>query len=231
MAYLTQADIEAQGFANTHFQYAGVKMTAQQWADYCTKLIAFIEQQINKHCKVESFEEHEVTEYRDGKGATGDDSGYLETDTVYVPRQQPVVSVTSVAEDVASKSQAASWTTRTARGDTGGDYEVWLDGGMTQINFHANAPTKKRRSVRLVYVAGYPSESPVLNEIKWIAIRMALNALFWKKKGQEAITVRMTGIRDFSPMFEIAPDYVVLTQEIKTDLDKYVAFPYDDDEI
>jgi len=226
MAYFSQTDIERYtGFSSSSFKEAGVTMTSTQWNLLCATIIDVVTQQINSWCQVTSFEPHTVTEYKNGKGATGDNNTYREEDVCFY-LFETATSVISVYEDTSSKTATPDWTLRTERSaTTAGDYEFLKEYDLSYIRFHNNIPRKGKKNVKITYWGGYATGSPELNEIKIIACRIAKNYLLEKKKVQESTTLRQTGISDFAPMFDPKEGmYNILTDDIKSDLIRYKMF-------
>lgn len=223
MAYLTQTSIEEfSGYGYQDFKIAGAAMTATQWATFCTHIVDWTTQLINRWCSVTSFEVHSVVEYHDGKGYSGDGSyEYVEWDKSYYLRE-PATGVISVEEDINPKTALPAWTTRYERSAaTIGDYEVATRGELTKVRFHNNMPSQEQNNLRITYYAGYAAGSVQLNEIQFIANRIAANILTYKKKIQEAQTIRNMGTRDYAQMFEIPDERKIMTEDIRRDLHKY----------
>jgi len=204
MSYTTQTEVEAYtSFGYTDFKQAGRAMTQQEWAAYLTQVINGVDQAINRFCGVQSFEEHEVTEYHDGRGMTGDRGrSYKESDRTILPIQQPVIEITEVAEDIGQKPGLPNWQVRHLRSELDtGDYEIMgVAGHFQYIRFFQKVPRKGNANVRILYTAGYPDNSPELDDIRLIALEMVANHLFSKKKDQESIAARMTPTRDAAEM-------------------------------
>ena len=238
MAYITQSDIETfTGMGYTDFKVAGATMTALQWAAMITLYIPYIEQIINRYCNVTSFDPTtDIVEYHDGRGANNDEFGnsqvglvyygingttYLSSDTDFYI-QEPLYTMTTVEEDVSPKTSVPSWTTRTVRSAlAAGDYEVITKNEVTYVHFFQNIPVAGNNNVRITYKTGYGTTTPQYKEIQLCALRMFSNLLLLKKKIQEVSTIRAQGIRDFSQMFDIANESMILTPNIKEVLDKF----------
>lgn len=226
MVYLTQSDIEASGggFGYADFKQAGIVMTATQWQLYCDHLIDSITAAINSYCKVSSFEQSTYTEYHTGRGASAELGEYLDRDRIIMLREQPVVSVTSVSEDLGSAVDAPSWTARIQRavGITAGtgSYRVMSRGTLTYLYFDQNVPAKGSNNVKIVYVAGYEVDSPTLDAIRMIAQQISDNFLAKKKALQEAGAARTIDTKDAADMFKIqASD--LFTPDIRMQLDNF----------
>lgn len=190
MAYCTQTDIEAYcGYAYTDFKQGDAIMTSLQWGTFTTALIAGVSQQINLYCNRSGFESTEYTEYHNGRGMTGEKGReYREIDRTFLPREQPVISVTSVSVDTAALESVPAWSAMTVRSAlAGGDYVVMTDGIVTRIRFHDEVPRKGYDNVKIIYTAGYASGSAVLNDIKLICLDIIANILAKKKREAEAI--------------------------------------------
>lgn len=226
MAYFSASDIQQYtGFASTDFKINGVTMNATQWATFCSWIVDTVTQTVNRYCNIDSFEYHAATEYKNGKGASDkDNDDYIEEDRLF-RLTLPCVSVASVYEDVSSKTATPSWTIRYARSAaTAGDYEVATERELTWIRFHQNVPKEGQRNVEIIYYAGWPTSDVRFNELNLICCRIAANILVNKKKIQEAMTIRNTGIRDYAEMFKPVDEYKVLTEDIRVDLSKYRRF-------
>jgi hypothetical protein len=222
MAYFSQADIEEYtGFATTDFRNAGSVVTATQWATLCTHVVDYVSSLVNRYCGVATFESHIVTEYHSGTGEYDDDGIYLEEDSkIYL--REPCISVGTVSEDENSTSGTICWATRWERSTaTAGDYMVATRGDLTWVRFHDQYPIEGHHNIRIEYTAGYASNSMELTQIKWICIRIAKNMLLEMKKTQEVMTIRNTGVRNFSEMFKPVPEDSILTDDIIRDLWKF----------
>jgi hypothetical protein len=176
---------------------------------------------VDKYCGVTSFESHALTEYHDGQGAKGDGETYIEEDQrIYL--WEPAISVGTVSEDLNAKTATINWATRWERSTaTAGDYEVCTRGDLTWIRFHDSHPLEGNFNIKVEYTAGYSSGSSQLDQLKWICLRIAKNILLEMKKTQETQTIRQTGVRDFSQMFNPTNESVILTDDIIRDLFKF----------
>ena len=226
MVYLTQEDVEASGagYGYGDLKQAGTAMNAQQWQRFCDQLIDSITAAINSYCKVTSFEQATYTEYHNGRGATGDLGEYTERDRIFMIREQPVNSITSVSEDIASSVDAPSWEARVQRavGIAAGsaDYSIVARGTLSYIRFDQNVPASGTGNVKIVYVAGYDPDSAQLDAIRMIAQQISDNFLAKKKALQEASAARTIGTKDSVDMFKVqAAD--VFTPDIKMQLDNF----------
>lgn len=225
MALFSQTEIEMwTGFSSTSFKQAGVSMTATQFATFCTFLVDSVTQSMCRYCEVGSFESHTATQYYSGKGASGDDSVYLEQDTnFYIP--EPCISVTTVEEDLAAKTAVPDWTAKTERSNAAaGDYIVVNDSGLTRVRFHNNYPLDGVANVRITYLGGFATGSREFNDLKQIGLRMAKNFCAVKKKIGEADTIRNTGVQDYAQMFDPIDERLIITPDIERDLTKYKQF-------
>jgi hypothetical protein len=223
MALFSQTDIEQfTGAASGDFKQAGSTMSATQWATLCTFVVDTVSQMMNRYCNVTSFELHVATEYKNGKGATGDYEQYIEYDKEFY--LSGVVAGTGVTEVAVDQNRYAtiSWSTRWVRSAaTIGDYQVDTDRELSIVRFHNNIPEKGWKNVKITYWSGYTAGSNQLYELKGIALRMAANLLAFKKKQQEAYTLRNTGVRDYSQMFDVPDERKIITEDIERDLNKY----------
>lgn len=225
MALVTVNDIEQYtGFHHAEFTENGEEMTEGQWSDFLRQLIPKVTQMIHRYCNVYSFERATWTEYHSGKGATDYDSSvsdWNEEDTIYFLHQLYCDGLV-VSEDTGSKTSAPSWITRTMR-DIGvaGDYEIWQENDVARVRFHNNIPALGKNNVRFNYYTGYPANSPQINDIKFQCLRAIKNVLLTKKKIQEASTIRNYGVRDYSMMFDVFSEGVVLYPKVTSGLDQY----------
>jgi hypothetical protein len=226
----------------TDFKIAGATMTESQWISFLAVILPNIDQMLNRYCNVTSFDPAtSIVEYHSGRGANDDEMGgyspryftygldtqgttYLTSDKTFNLREV-FYTLTSVEEDVSPKTSVASWQTRTQRGITAGDFEVYTKNEVTSIVFHNNIPMYGDNNVRITYKCGYGTTTSQYAEIKLQALRMVTNFLLLKKKVQEAVNIRAQGIRDYSQMFDISNESMVLTPNIKEVLDKYRRYP------
>ncbi len=243
MTYVTRNDVEAfSGMSYTDFKVGGATMSESQWITFLSTILPNIDQMLNRYCNVTSFDPTTtVVEYHSGRGANDDEMGgyspryftygldtqgttYLMSDKTFNLREV-FYSLTSVEEDVSPKTSVASWSTRTQRGVTAGDFEVVTKNEQTSIIFHNNIPMYGENNVRITYKCGYGTSTAQYAQIKMQALRMATNFLLLKKKVQEAVNIRAQGIRDYSQMFDISNESMILTPNIKEVLDKYRRYP------
>jgi hypothetical protein len=223
MTYCTQADIEAwTSYGATDFKQAGAVMTAEQWAAYCTALIAAVTAAVNRFCRRTSFSETEYTELHDGRGCTGDLNEFLESDRVYIPREQPVIAVSSVRVDESDPSSPPRWVERIPQSSTAaGDYDLVRRGPIKYLRFRTHVPPGGFGNVEITYTAGYPTGDPVLDDIKAIALDIAAQHLGRKKKLQEAIAARRVATIDAAEMTPPTEPDLTLTKDIKRRLASY----------
>jgi len=221
MAYCTQSDVEARtGWGAADFKTGGVPMTAEQWATFCTGLIAEAGGLIDTYCRRTSFEVREYTEYHDGRGSSGDLREYREADRTIILREQPVTAVTAVEEDTGGPGSVPAWALRAARSAAvAGDYVVLSRGPVAYLRFHNHVPAAGRENLRITYSAGYAAGSGVLEDIRGICTDLIAEILAKKKQLQEAAAARTTGTRDAAEMTPLDP--VVLTTDIKRRLAPY----------
>jgi len=217
MAFFSQSELEARtGYGYGDFLQNGVAMTAEQWAALVTSIEAEVRQAICTFCRRQAFEVATYTAYHDGSGPTGERREFTARDLLFIPREQPVVSITSISEDVGEPNGVISWVERIARSDSaGGDYSVLQKGRISVVRFHSNVPRKGEGNVKIVYSAGYASGSPVLSDLKGIALEMAGKILGIKKRRQEAAAARTSGTRDAADMVPIG-DPKVLNDDTQT---------------
>ena len=228
MAYLSQDDVESTGggYGYADFKQAGVVMTADQWQLYCERLIDAIDSAINHYCRVPSFEINTYTELHDGRGPTGDLGEYLPRDKLFLMRQQPVVSLISVSENINDPSNPIAWTPRVLRTTTspsgGADFELLVRGtSLSYIQFWNNIPAKGRNNVQIIYTAGYDADAEIMDDIRMIAMQIADNLLGRKKRYQEANAARQSSTKDAADMFRMDADGAIFTEDIRLQLDKY----------
>lgn len=227
MVYLSQSDVESSGggYGYADFKQAGVTMTATQWQLYCERLIDSITSAINHYCRLTSFEQNTYTEYHDGRGPTGELGEYLERDRIVMIREQPVNSITSVSENLASVADPIAWTARVQRTAISAvglaDFELLKRGSLSYLYFNQNVPAKGKNNIQIIYVAGYDPDSELMDDIRMIAMQIADNILGRRKRFQEANAARTNGTKDAADMFKLDQDGAVFTPDIRMQLDKY----------
>lgn len=241
MTYATVEDVEdLSGFGPEDMTSGGRTMTREQWAAFIPKILSRVEARIHKYCNVVSFLPHAVVEFHEGRWPQDANEwprtpGTLERaylggalfhgiETVFFPREQPAISVSEVAEDMATYDGLPSWVIRTPRTATAsGDYQVITRSGMTMIQFHRKVPRSMPNGLRITYQAGYQAGSQELEDIADIALRMTVNYLIWKRRIQEYQTLRDTGVSDYQkPLEQIEASKWIMTAEIKMDLARHV---------
>lgn len=234
--YFTLQELkDFMGFSARDMKTAGVQMSDTEFGAFVTEYEPRIAQMVHRFCNVIDFRPTLITELKNGRGASNDDtarSDYLESDVSYYLRNLYVTDGTHdpivVAEDLGSPTGAESWITRTLRTTiTGGDYRVITDNELTEIRFHTNIPRQGYGNVKFTYYTGYSSMSAQFQDIKLQVMRCAKNLIMMKKKVQEATTARNFGVRDFSTMFEPFDESSVLSQTEKDALDRYKRYPLD----
>jgi hypothetical protein len=223
MALISQSDVEAHcSYTNTDFKMAGSAMTSNQWASYLATVMASAESIVNQYCNRSSFEVVSYTEYHSGRGRTGENGrAYRELDRVIIPFQQPVVTLTSVHEDISDVTSAESWTERVARSElVPGDFQVIVKENLTRIRFHDNVPRLGSGNVKIVYTAGYATDHPAYAAAKLAALELCANIMARKKRDQQAQVASREPTKNAADMFQIQrPD--VFTQEIQDLLQPY----------
>lgn len=221
MAYYTEQELEAYtGFSYEDFKENGLMMTATQWTNLTDSVSTAVTMAINNFCNVATLEEHTKTEYYSGRKATGENYEQTLEDRTFSLFEN-CLSVASVSEDTTPTS-IPTWTLKEERTSTAtGDYNLYTDGGLTQIVFINNIPSFGTKNIKVQYQAGFASQSPELGHIKVIALRMATNVLMKKKKVQEATTIRRAGTEDYAKMFEHADHDDILTAKLEIELSKY----------
>jgi hypothetical protein len=235
-AYFTVQELkDFMGFSAKDMKTNGVQMTDTEFDALVVQYEPMIAQMVHRFCNVPTFIPTLVTELKNGRGASDDDtprSDFLESDTSFYLRNLYLTNATYaeilVYEDAGSPTGAESWTVRTPRTVlTGGDYRVITDNEVTEVRFHANIPLQGYSNVKMVYYTGYAVTSPQFQDIKLQVMRAFKNLLMVKKKVQEATTVRNYGVRDFSTMFEPFDESSILSESEKTALDRYKRYPLD----
>lgn len=230
---------EFMGFSNKDLKINGVQMSDAEFEEFCEVYIPKIEQMVHRFCNVTSFEPTLVIEYKNGRGASDDDSAtsdYLDSDVEFYLRNlylessgpTPVCSPIIVEEDTSAPTATPNWVVRTVRSNSSaGDYRVLTDQELTTIRFHNNIPVSGNKNVRFTYYTGYLPTSAEYGDIKLQVLRAFKNLIMLKKKVQEASTIRNYGVRDFSQMFEPFDESSVLSESEKSALEKYKRFPLD----
>ena len=230
MIYFDRESLEAfTGFASTDMKDAGKTMTATVWESFVEELDRGIAGWMHRWCGVPTFGSHLVTEYHDGRGQNGieyDSDLYAETDRLFFLRESatgdPVVYT-----DTAIETASPSWVKRQIRcATTGGDFTYFEDEGLGVVRFHTNVPLEGYKNVKIEYWAGFEEGSEDLEQIRIIAKRLAGNLLNVKKKFQEVQTVRNTGVRDYSQMFDLETDRKVFTPELEMMLTRYRRYQF-----
>ena len=244
MTYITKEDIEAYtGFTYKDFREAGEVMDETQWVSFLEDNIGNIEQMIHRYCNVTSFDPTTtIVEYHSGKGASDDEGvsysgyflkpysgSYIENDREFYLRE-PLYTLNSVEEDINPKTSLPNWQVRTLRtASVVGDYELITKNELSKVIFWQNIPTYGYNNVRITYKCGYGTSSAQYKEIKLSALRAMANFLLHKKKIQEAVNIRALGVRDYSQMFDIMNESVIMSNNVTTVLDKYRRIPLDGD--
>ena len=219
------------GFSSSDFKDTGVTMNATQWTAFGTIIVKSAEQAMERFCNVDSFESHAVVEYHNGRGYSGDNGEYTEPDRTFFLREY-ATTVATVSENINYGSAAPDWATRWEQSPaTFGDYVWWSDMQQVRIRFHQNVPYFGIRNVKIEYTGGYPAGSVELDELKTIGLRLATNLLLYKKKVGESQTIRAMGTRDYAPMFSLAEERAIMTEDIARDLCKYRRWDFGGDHL
>jgi hypothetical protein len=235
-AYFTLQELkDFMGFSARDMKTAGVQMSDTEFGSFVQEYEPRIAQMVHRFCNVIDFRPTLVTEYKNGRGASNDDTSrddFLESDYSFYLRNLYLTDSTYipivVSEDLGSPTGAESWTTRTLRSSlAGGDYRVITDNELTEIRFHNNIPLEGYANVKFTYYTGYSLTSAPFQDIKLQVMRCAKNLIMMKKKVQEATTARNFGVRDFSTMFEPFDESSVLSQSEKDALERYRRYPLD----
>lgn len=224
-AYLTKKEIEDwAGYCQTSFKTGNDEMTITDWENLVTSLALGVSGWIDRFCRRTSFYPHDVVEYHDGRGSSGDFGAYVEADRTYLLREQPVLRGTSytltIEEDLGS-SGPILWTARTERTAlAAGDYQVMKRGDFSYLRFITNVPRLGVGNLRFTYSAGYETTDPIIQEIKTIAKEMLTNFLEMKKKSQEADVARWQSTDQAADLLQALGDRV-LTDDLKARLLPY----------
>ena len=229
MIYFDRESLEAfTGFATTDMKDAGRTMTASVWEVLVDELDRSVAGWMHRWCGVPTFGSHQVTEYHDGRGENGNDEDlYAETDRLFFLREY-ATGDPIVYQDTAVETASPTWVQRQVRcATTGGDYTFYAeDQGLGIVRFHLNVPPEGYKNVKIEYWAGFPEGSQDLEQIRVIAKRIATNLLLVKKKWQESQTIRNTGVRDYSQMFDMEADRKVFTPELEMMLTRYRRYQF-----
>lgn len=231
MIYFDRDSLEAfTGFSTVDMKDGGKTMTATVWETLVDELDRGIAGWMHRWCGVPTFGSHYIEEYHDGRGQNGygrDADPYVETDRLFFLRES-ATGDPIVYYDSAIETASPSWVQRQIRcATTGGDYTYFVDNGLGVVRFHTNIPSEGYKNVKIEYWAGFPEGSEDLEQIKIIAKRLAGNLLNVKKKFQESQTIRNTGVRDYSQMFDLEMDRKVFTQELEMTLTRYRRYQFD----
>jgi hypothetical protein len=221
-SYVTRQEIEAwAGYCQTSFKTGNDEMVISEWVALLESLALGVSGWIDRFCRRVSFLPHEVVEYHDGRGRTGELGEIREDDRIFFLREQPVISIESVSEDTGSPSGVISWTDRTPRTElSAGDYQVLQVGDLTRIRFLRQVPRMGNGNVRVTYTAGYDSAHPIIQEIKTITKEMVTNYLERKKKSQEADVARWQSTDQAADLLRELGDEI-FTEDLKTRLLPY----------
>lgn len=230
MIYFDRESLEAfTGFATVSFKDAGNTMTASVWEQLVEDLDRSVAGWMHRWCGVPTFGSHQVEEYHNGRGANSVDVEgelYDETDRIFFLRQPPT-GTPEVYVDASDLTQVPSWTPMYLRSPaTAGQFQFTIDGDLGIIRFHNSVPISGQQNVKIIYWSGFPEGSEDLEQIRLIAKRLATNLLLYKKKIQESQTIRNTGVRDYSEMFELDRDKKVFTPELEMTLSHYRRFQF-----
>ena len=122
-AYATKEDVQAfMGFSKKDLKINGVQMSDAEFVTFCEEMVPKIAQMVHRYCNVISFEPTQVIEYKNGRGASDDDSAtsdYLDSDVEFYLRNLYFTDITHAAivveEDTSAPTAAPNWVTRTAR--------------------------------------------------------------------------------------------------------------------
>ena len=238
MSYVTTSDVQSfMGFSNKDLKINGVQMSDAEFQDFVTTHEPRIAQMVHRFCNVVSFEPTVVTEFKDGRGTSDDDSStsdYLDSDVEFYLRNLYLIGPTTVYapiavyEDTSAPTATPNWVLRSERSSTtAGDFQVFTDSEVTLIRYHNNVPRQGKRNVKMVYYTGYLTTSAEFGDIKLQVLRAFKNLIMLKKKIQEASTIRNYAVRDYSQMFEPFDESSVLSETEKAALERYKRLPLD----
>jgi hypothetical protein len=225
------------GFSAKDMKTNGVQMSDTEFSNLVDLFEPSIAQMVHRFCNVVDFRPTVVVEYKDGRGASDDDtatSDYLDSDVEFYLRNlylyDPSLSYTPIVveEDTSPPTATPSWVTRVERsGATPGDFRVFTDSEVSLVRFHNNIPVQGKRNVRFTYYTGYDPASVQFGDIKMQVMRAFKNLLMLKKKIQESTTVRNYAVRDYSQMFEPFDESSILSESEKAALERYKRLPLD----
>jgi len=229
MTYASVGDIYTySGFEGVNFMADGYKMGDDEWREFLEDaILPSVDAFINRYCNVTTFELHEVVELKYGKGHTDDElhSVHLtprDEDRQYLLKEHPVHEVTKVEIDINGMTSVPEWVELSERSDdTPGSYIVVSNFDYKYLYFIRDLPLRGHNMLRVTYTAGYPEGSQELDAIRLAATRVAINLLLYKKKVQEATTIRAFATRDYAQMFTIQNEAYFLTEEVKLILNRY----------
>lgn len=216
---VTRTDVEAQGGGLSYedFKQAGVQMTKTQFDILLENLIKAATSATLGYCGRNSWVKTSYTEYHDGRGQNS------EKDLLYMLREIPVKSVTSIHVDTSDFTAAVNWEERTVRSaSVAGDYTVLQRPSYVIIRFHNNVPPARAGNVKIVYQAGYETTDREYNDIKEIIITMVCNYLDLIKRRQigYAVANPLITTQDASTIIPIT-DKRTFTDTIKERLRPY----------
>jgi hypothetical protein len=221
-SYLSRTEIEAwAGYCQTSFKIGNDETTISDWVELLESLALGVSAWIDRYCRRTSFYPTQIREYRQGRGRTGELGSYREQDRVFLLREQPVIGIISVREDLGSESGVISWADRTPRTTSApGDYQVLRTGDITEIRFIRNIPRAGYDNLEITYMAGYNEAHPIHQEIKNITREIVTRYLEKKKKSQEADVARWQSTDQAADLLrELGGD--VLTEDLKARLAPY----------
>lgn len=218
--FCTIEEVERQGgLGQIDFMQGDYAMSPEEYSSFMNNGILYCTQIIHRYCNVDSFFSHEVVEYHDGKYDEDNTSDYTR---IFYAREFPCAEILKLEVDESDSTSASSFTEYEPRSEhSGGQYIPMIEYELGSVYITRNVPSKGYKNVRLTYLAGYPEHSRPYQELKLICIRLVRNLQLLKKKEQEASTIRNTGIRDYSQMFDLYSAGEILTETIATELERY----------
>lgn len=108
------------------------------------------------------------------------------------------------------------------------DYKFIKDGfDSAYILFVKWLPMYGVNNVCISYTCGYPDGDPVFEHLKLACMLMAQNILAYKKKQQEAATIRASGVMDYAQMFALRDENAILTPAVRDILNLVRRSPLD----
>lgn len=215
---VTVTDIEAQGgYSYEDFKQAGARMDASKFTTLVENLIEAATSATLTYCGRTSWVEATVTEYHNGKGQA------TEKALIYMLREAPFISLTSLHVDTSDFTAAENWVERTVRSsEAAGDFALLRRPRYVMIRFHNNAPEIRDSNIKIIYKAGYQITDPEYADIKQIIIQIVRNNLDYIKHQQESYAANNARIatQDAATMIPIT-DKRIFSESIERRLKPY----------